>query len=112
MTHGLDLGTPPCLMATFGKQRAKSVVARTDREPGGQSDVQGLVVRSDQLLPHEEDWGDIQGIGHALMDDHEDDGGIPPAIHRHCSIYVTCTHAATVHSTLAASDMSVLYRHA
>lgn len=62
----------------------------TDRNPGGQSDPVALGVRANQLLPHEEDRSDIQGICYKLVDDHEDDGHIPGCIYRHHTIHITC----------------------
>ena len=44
-----------------------------------------------QLLPHEEDRRHIQGVRNTLVNDHQNDGCIPPAVHRNSSIYVACS---------------------
>lgn len=77
----------------------------TDRNPGGQSDPVALSVGADQLLPHEEDRCDIQGICHKLVNDHKDDGHIPSCIHRYHTIHITCKGNSSTSETVGSNQV-------
>ena len=81
----------------------KTCCSLTYGQSGWQADPEGLVVSAHQLLPHEEHRDDVECIRHTLVDDHENDGGAPPAIHRHCPIDVACTGLTSEKCRLEAS---------